>query len=224
MRAILMAWILAALAGVSGCATGGALRLPGVLERPGTVGAVPAAGPSSVAVLDFSFGGSPPYEIGRDYDRARSIVWGENPGKAVADLVADVLNERGVSAVRVAAGSGVPAEAAARVWGNVDTFRVEARKMGSMRVEVEIRSSVAVTVQGEGGSAPPGWKSTVASEYVMTDPLFVTAASVGDAVNAAANAVAEEAVRRLATAGVVAMPLEPSGPTGAPHPGGPGGR
>lgn len=220
MRAFRLACILAAFAGVSGCVAGSVLHLPGELERPGKKAPAPTAGgPPVVAVQDFAFEGSAPYTIGRDFDQARSIVWKENPGVELPDLIAAVLNEKGVRAVRIPAGSKAPADASARVWGSVDGFRVEARKRGSMRVEVEYRSIVSVTVRAEGGGAPPGWKSTVASDYVMTDPVFVTPDGVREAVNASANAVAEETVRRLVAAGVVELPPESSG---EPPPAGPG--
>jgi len=195
---------LAVFVGGSGCVTGKVLTLPGDLARPETRGAAQAtaAGPA-VAVLDFTFTGAPSHEIGRDFDHARAIVWKGDPGKTMPDLIAGVLNEKGFHAVRVASGEAVPADAIARVWGAVDKFRVEARKTGSLRLTVELAASVSLTVYGTGGSAPPDWNSTVVSDYWTQDPFFVTPDGVRDAVNGAANAVAEETVRKLVAAGVI---------------------
>jgi hypothetical protein len=207
---------LALVVGVSGCVTGKVLTLPGELGRPPKQKTVNGAGGwPSVAVLDFSFPGVSPHEIGRDFDHARTIVWKGEPGKAMADLVVDVLNEKGVRAVRVSDESAVPADVAAKVWGSVEKFRVDARKMGSLKMKVEMAASVSVTVYGSGGTAPTGWSSAVASDYVMTDPLFVTPDGIRDTVNGAANAVAEETVRRLLNAGVITIPSgAPSVPPG----------
>lgn len=204
--------LLAAVVGLSGCVSGNVLTLPGELSRPGKKGPVTgAAGVPAVAVLDFAFPGTPPFEVGRDFDHARAIVWKMDPGKEVPDLIADALNEMGVRAVRVSRESSVPADAIASVWGSVDRFRVDARKTGSLKMKVESTGSVSVTVHGSGGTAAPGWNSTVASEYWTTEPLFVTPEGVRDAVNGAANAVAEEVARRLIAAGVVTPPPSPSG-------------
>jgi hypothetical protein len=198
---------LALVVGVSGCVTGKVLTLPGELERPRQKETVKEAGGwPAVAVLDFTFAGASPHEIGRDFDHARAIVWKGEPGKALADLIAEVLNEKGVHAVRVSDGSAVPADVGAKVWGSVEKFRVEARKTGSLKMKVESAASVSVTVHGSGGTAPMGWSSAVASDFVTTDPLFVTPDGIRDTVNGAANAVAEETVRRLLKAGVVTVP------------------
>ena len=111
----------------------------------------PTEGPA-VAVLDFAYAGTPPYEIGRDFDHARSIVWKGDPGKALADLVADVLKEHGIPAVRVSSESEVPPAAAARVWGRVDELKVSTIRTGSLRVSVEVTVSVAVTLFASGGT------------------------------------------------------------------------
>lgn len=187
----------------TGCVTGKVLYLPGDLSRP-TAGtpAGTAEGPA-VAVLDFSYAGTPPYEIGRDFDHARSIVWKSDPGKALADLVADVLAEQGIPAVRVSSDSEVPPAAAARVWGRVDELRVSTKKTGSFRLTVEVSASVTATLYAAGGSTPPGWSSSLSSDYLYAEPLFVTPDLVRTAVSGAANAVAEEAVKRLIAAGAV---------------------
>ncbi len=213
-RAVRLAVVLVAIAGISGCVTGRYLRLQGKLERPGQRAQTPqAAAAPEVAVLDFAYQGGPPYEIGRDYDHARTITWPGNPGKEMADLVASVLREKGIATTRVSAAYAVP-PGAARVWGTVDRFHVDVKKPGSLRIDVESAASVAVTVHGAGGRSPAEWTSKVTSDYTMTDPVFVMPSGVRNAVNAAANAVAEEAVRRLIAAGVVVPP--PAPPAGAP--------
>lgn len=201
-RVVRMFLALAVFVGGSGCVTGKVLTLPGDLARPETRGTArtTATGPA-VAVLDFTFAGAPPHEIGRDFDHARAIVWKGNPGKAMPDLIAGVLNEKGFRAVRVSSGAEVPADAVARVWGSVDKFRVETRRKS--KIKVESAASVTLTVYGTGESAPPNWNTTVASDYWTEDPFFVTPEGVRDAVNGTANAVAEETVRRLVAAGVL---------------------
>jgi hypothetical protein len=207
--------LFAAIAGVSGCAPGKVLTLPGDLARSVQKGpAQGTEGSPAVAVLDFTFVGAPSYEIGRDFDHARPIVWKRDPGKAVSDLVADVLIESGVRAVRVSSAPAFPGDAAAMVWGSVDRFRVDARKTGSLKLSVESKASVSVTVYASGGKAPPGWNSVVASEIWTTEPLFITPEGVQDALNRAANAVAEEVVRRLEAAGVILLPPSPAGLSG----------
>ena len=206
-RVVRVILTLAAFVGLSGCVTGNVLHMPGELARPGKQGPgqVPAGAPV-VAVLDFTFAGTAPHEIGRDYDHAREIVWKGDPGKTMADLIAGVLGEKGVRAVRVPAGGTAPADAGARVWGTVDTFRVEARKKGTLKTTVEYAATVSVTVHGSGGTAPAGWNSAVSSSYWTQDALVVTPEEVRDTVNGAANAAAEETVRRLVAAGVIALP------------------
>jgi len=216
IRVLLIPAALLFLSG-GGCVTGKILYLPGEFSRPAT--GLPAAVPEGpeVAVLDFAYAGTPPYEIGRDFDHARSIVWKGDPGKAMADLVADVLAERGVPAVRVASESDLSRAVAARVWGRVDELRVSAKKTGSLRLTVEVEASVTATLYAAGGGAPPGWSSNLSSDFVSNEPLFVTAASVHAVVDGAASAVAEEAVKRLIAAGVVR-------PQDAPRNPAPGGR
>ncbi len=146
--------VLVAIAGLSGCAPGKVLTMPGELGRPGKTAAVQGAlDAPEVAVLDFTFPGAPPHEIGRDFDRARKILWKGDPGKAIPDLIAAVLNEKGVRSVRVSAGGAVPANAVATVWGDVDQFAVETKRSGTLRVKVELAASVSVTLQGSGGRA-----------------------------------------------------------------------
>jgi hypothetical protein len=214
IRVVRVILTLALGLGVSACVTGKVLHLPGELARPGTGGAEQGTvGFPTVAVLDFNYAGDPPHEIGRDFDHARTIVWKQDPGKAIPDLIADVLTEKGLRAVRVPAGGAIPAAAAAKVWGSVDKFHVDARKTGSLRMTVKLAASVSITVFGSGGNALPGWSSSVASDYWTEEPFFVTPDGLRNAVNGAANAVAEETVGTLVAAGVISLPPEPSSGT-----------
>lgn len=205
IRCLLLPVAVLLLSG-TGCVTGKVLYLPGDLYRP-TAGmpAAPPEGPE-VAVLDFSYAGTPPYEIGRDFDHARSIVWESEPGKVLADLVAGVLEEQGISALRVSSESDVPPAAVAKVWGRVDELRVSSKKTGSLRLTVEVSASVAATLFASGGAAPPGWSSSLSSDFLSTEPLFVSPSAVQAAVSGAANAVAEEAVKRLFASGAIHRP------------------
>src|SRR3972149_3789199 len=152
LRFVRAVFLLAAIAGLSGGAPGTVLPLPGDLARSGQKGPVRGTeGPPAVAVLDFAFAGAPSYEIGRDFDHARPIVWKRDIGKAVPDLVADVPTESGVRAVRVSSEAAVPGDAVAKVWGSVDRFRVDARKTGSLKLTVESAAAVSVTVYASGG-------------------------------------------------------------------------
>ena len=218
LRFVRVALLLAAIAGVSGCAPGKVLTLPEDLASSGRKGPVGGTeGFPTVAVLDFAFAGTPSDEIGRDFDHARPIVWKRDPGKAMSDLVADALNKSGVHAVRVSSEAAAPGNAVAKVWGSVDKFRVDARKTGSLKLSVESKASVSVTVYASGGNAPPGWNSAVGSENWTTEPLFVTPEGVQGALNGAAKTVADEVVRRLAAAGVIVPPPSPAAlPGGEP--------
>ncbi|MGB7630284.1 MAG: hypothetical protein WBM29_04285, partial [Candidatus Deferrimicrobium sp.] len=84
---------------LSACAAGSSLHVPGDLSRPARAVA-PAAGAPQALVSDFTYAAAPDRIIGRDFDHVRSIVWNGEPGKAMADLVAAVLRERGVATVR----------------------------------------------------------------------------------------------------------------------------
>jgi len=196
---VLLLWM-----GVCGCVTGKVLYLPGCPARPAAQAAQRAEGVPAVAVLDFTWEGSPSFEVGRDYDQVRPIVWKGNPGKTIADLIADVLAEKGVPTVRATGEADVPAGVPAKVWGRVEEFRVNVKRVETLKVEAE--SVVAFRVFGSGGAAPPGWSSAVSSTYWFTDPLFITPEGTLQAVNGAANSAAEEGVRRLAETGVVVMP------------------
>ncbi|GAB4361392.1 MAG: hypothetical protein Kow00128_00130 [Deltaproteobacteria bacterium] len=202
IRALLLPVAVLLLAG-AGCVTGKVLYLSGDLYRPGTGSPGPPAEGAEVAVLDFAYAGTPPYEIGRDFDHARSIVWKGDPGKSLADLIADALRERGIPVVRAASDADLPRPVSARVWGRVDELRVSTKKTGSLRLTVEVAASVKATLHASGGNAPQGWSSSLSSDFVSNEPLFTTAGSVHEGINAAANAVAGEAVKRLVAAGVI---------------------
>ena len=187
---------------LSGCVTGNVLTIPRGLAREATP-VPPGAGAPVVAVLDFSWTGAPSGEIGRDYDHARTIVWTGDTGKQMADLIAGALAEKGIAAVRVAGEADVPAGVPARVWGSVEEFRVNVKRVGTVRVEEE--AITTLKIQGAGPGAAPGWASTVSSAY-KDDYTHVTPYVVYDALNGAANDAADEAVRRLLEAGVVSVP------------------
>jgi hypothetical protein len=198
----LLASTIAILA--AGCATSSVLQVKGGLARPAARGPGFGSAGKAVAIADFATAGKAGGEIGRDFDRARPITWSGSPGKAIPDLVALVLFEKGVPVVRVADEASAPPDAAAKVWGRVDAFRVDAKRAGTFKIEDA--AHVAVTVYGTGGGAPPQWSSAVASDYWSTDAFFVTEAGALDALAGAANAVAEEVVKRLISAGVIPAP------------------
>lgn len=193
-------------AGMGGCVTGKVLTLSEGPTRPSSSSAMTKTKGSapSVVVLDFAWEMNPSSEIGRDYDHVRSIVWEGNPGKAMADLVAAVLSEKGISAVRAAGESGMPPDVPSKVWGRVETFRVDVKR--SRMVTVDIEAVSAVKIHGSGPGAPAGWNTSVSYTSGYTEPMFVTPEEVLQAINRAANTVAEEGVRRLIEAGVVAAP------------------
>lgn len=201
---------------LAGCMSGNVLGVKGGLARPEKTVPGPGVSGRTVAVLDFSYapaaaGGAG--EIGRDYDHVRAIVWDGAPGKAVPDLIALVLVEKGVPVVRVGTEAEVPPDIEGRVWGRVDDFRVDSRRKGTVNVEDAAR--VAVTLMASGPGVPSGWSSQVASEYWVTDAVFVSSQGVREAINGAANAAAEEAFRRLVNAGLVPAPREaPAAPAG----------
>lgn len=202
LLSILPAVLLAA--GMSGCVSGKVLTLHEGPTRPAgkTVSRAEGTAPS-VAVLDFSWEENPSSEIGRDFDHVRSIVWKGNPGKAMADLLAAALSEKGIPSVRAAGDAEVPAGVSTIVRGRVEKYRVDVKR--SKMVTVDIEAVVALKIQGSGPGAPPGWSTDIASTYGYAEPLFVMAGDVIHAVNRAANAVAEEGVRRLMESGVIVL-------------------
>jgi hypothetical protein len=184
---------------LSACAAGSSLHVPGDLARP-TRAVAPAAGAPQAVVADFSYAAGPDGVLGRDFDRVRPIAWKGEPGKAMADLVAAVLGERGVATVR----RGVDAQGAGgvpvRISGVVRRFEVNTRRTGGVTVTTEATVSVTLTAEGPGLSGPS--EHTVTSSASLDD-LFVTPDDLREALMSAANAVAEEAARKLLEAKVV---------------------
>jgi hypothetical protein len=196
--------VLLPLLALAACAPGNRLYVPGDLTRPPGA-AKRGEGIPQVAVADFAYTApsQTPEVIGRDYDQVRQILWKGNPGTAMADLVADVLAERGIPAVRVR----TVAEAAGRlpfvVGGSVRRFEVNARRGGTFSVLTEATVTVALSVSGSSVSRP--WETTVTSGTTLQD-LFAVPDDLRRALQSAANSAAEEAVRRLQEGGVTASP------------------
>ena len=184
---------------LSACAAGSTLSVPGDLARPARAVA-PAASAPRVVVADFSYAAAPDNVIGRDFDRVRPIVWKGEPGKAMANLVASVLVERGVAAVRQSADAQGAEAVPMRISGVVRRFEVNTRRTGGLSVVTEATVSLTVTAEGPGLSAPS--EQTVTSSSSFQD-LFVTPDGLREALMPTANAVAEEAARKLLEAKVV---------------------
>jgi len=151
-------------------------------------------------VADFSYAATPDGVIGRDFDRVRPIAWKGAPGKAMADLVAGVLVERGVTVVRRGADAQGSEADPVRISGVVRRFEVNTRRTGNMSVVTEATVSLTVTAEGPGLSGPS--EQTVTSTASLSD-LFVTPDELREALMSTANAVAEEAARKLLEAKVV---------------------
>jgi hypothetical protein len=184
---------------LSACAMGTSLHVPGELTRPARAVA-PAPGAPQAVIVDFSYAAAPDGVIGRDFDRARPIVWKGAPGKAMADLVAGVLGESGVAAVRRGANAQGAETFPVRISGVVRRFEVNARRTGDLSVATEATVSLIVTAEGPGLSGPS--EQTVTSSTSLSD-LFVTPDDLREALMSTANAVAEEAARKLLEAKVV---------------------
>ncbi len=201
---VFLSAVLLLAAGTGGCISSQVLYLPGDPARPAANKAPAPGGGPAVAVLDFGWEGSPSFEIGRDYDQVRPIVWKGNPGKNVADLIAAVLAEKGIPAIRTRSEREIPSGVPATVWGRIEEFRVDVKRVGTVKVEAE--AVVKAKVEGSGGTVSPGWSSQVGATYWFADPLFITPEGTLQAVSGAANSVAEETVRRLIESGVVSPP------------------
>jgi hypothetical protein len=184
---------------LSACAMGTSLHVPGELTRPARAVA-PAPGAPQAVIVDFSYAAAPDGVVGRDFDRARPIVWKGAPGKAMADLVAGVLGESGVAAVRRGANAQGAETFPVRISGVVRRFEVNARRTGGLSVATEATVSLTVTAEGPGLSGPS--EQTVTSSMSLSD-LFVTPDDLREALMSTANAVAEEAARKLLEAKVV---------------------
>jgi len=196
---------------LAACAPGNRLYVPGGLTRPPGA-AAHGEGYPRAAVADFSYAPSAgePGVIGRDYDQVREIVWKGDPGKAMADLVADVLAERGVPTVRVKAGTPPDGSVPYRISGAVRRFEVNTRRGGMLTVMTEATVGLALSVSGPAVSRP--WETAVTSGTTEQNVVPVPE-DLRKALQSAANAAAEEAARRLQEGGVAA----------APSPGGKGG-
>ncbi len=185
---------------LSACAAGSSLHVPGDLTRPARGDVAPAAGGPQALITDFSFTAAPDGLIGRDFDRARPIVWNCEPGKGMADLVAGALEERRVPIVR----RGTDAEGAkgvpVRISGVVRRFEVNTRRTGNLTVITEANVSLTITAEGPGISG--SMEKTITSSASLSD-LFVTPDDIREALISAANTVAEEAARTLIEAKVV---------------------
>ena len=175
------------------------MHVPGDLARPARTVA-PAAGAPQVVVADFSYAAAPDGVVGRDFDRVRPIVWKGEPGKAMADLVAGVLGESGVAVVRRGADAQGAEAVPVRISGVVRRFEVNARRSGGLSVVTEATVSMTVTAEGPGLSGMS--EKTVTSSTSLSD-LFVTPDDLREALMTTANAVAEEAARKLLEAKVV---------------------
>jgi hypothetical protein len=178
---------------LSACAAGSSLHVPGDLARPARAVA-PAAGAPQAVVADFSYAAAPDGVVGRDFDRVRPIVWKGEPGKAMADLVAGVLGESGVASVRRGADAKGAEAVPVRISGVVRRFEVNTRRTGGLSVVTEATVSLTVTAEGPGLSGPT--EKTVTSSVSLSD-LFVTPDDLREALMSTANAVAEEAARKL---------------------------
>ena len=178
---------------LSACAAGSTLYVPGDLTRPARAVAHAPGAPQAV-VVDFTYAAAPDGVVGRDFDRARPIVWKGAPGKAMADLIAGVLGESGVATVRLGAGAQGAEAIPVRISGVVRRFEVNTRRTGNMTVVTEATVSLTVTAEGPGLSGPS--EQAVTSSASLTD-IFPTPDDLREALMSTANAVAEEAARKL---------------------------
>ncbi len=185
---------------LSACAVGSTLHVPGDLVRPAVAAPRPAGAPQAV-IADFTFTAAPDNTLGRDFDRARPIVWKGEPGKAMADLVAGALRENGVATIRGGADAQGAGAVPVRISGVVRRFEVNSRRGGTFSVVNEATVGIVVTAEGPGLSGPT--EQTVTSSASLQD-LFVTPDDLYEVLLSTANAVAEEAARKLLEAKVVA--------------------
>jgi hypothetical protein len=185
---------------LSACFSGSSFLVPGDLTRP--PGAVaPAARAPQAVVADFSYAAAAGGVIGRAFDRGRPIVWMGEPGKAMADLVAGVLEESGVAAVRRGADVQSAEAVPVRISGVVRRFEVNTRRTDGLIVVTEVIVSLTVTAQGPGLSGPS--EQTVTSNTSLRGLFVITSDDLREALMSTANAVAEEAARKLLEAKIV---------------------
>ncbi|HEX7524638.1 MAG TPA: hypothetical protein VF357_10565, partial [Candidatus Deferrimicrobium sp.] len=124
-------------------------------------------------------------------------------GKAMADLVAGVLGERGVATVRRGADPQGAEAVPVRISGVVRRFEVNTRRTGDLTIVTEATVSLTITADGSGVSRP--LEETVTSSASLSD-LFVTPDDLHQALMTTANTAAEEAARKLLEAKVVSPP------------------
>ena len=184
---------------LSACATGSTLHVPGDLTRPARA-VPPAMGAPQAVVADFAYTGVGEGVVGRDFDRARPIVWKGEPGKTMADLVAGVLGERGVATVRGGPDARGAEALPVRISGVVRRFEVNSRRTGSFTVVTEAVVTLTVTVESPGTSGP--MEKTVTSSTSLSD-FLPTPDDLRTALLSTANTVAEETARILLEAKVV---------------------
>ena len=184
---------------LSACATGSTLHVPGNLTRPPRAVA-PVAGAPQAVIADFSYAAVGEGVIGRDFDRARPIVWKGEPGKTMADLVAGVLGERGVATIRGGADAQGTEALPVRISGVVHRFEVNSRRTANFTVSTEAVVTLTVTVEGPGTSGP--MEKTVTSSTSLSD-FLPTPDDLRTALLSTANTVAEETARILLEAKVV---------------------
>ena len=184
---------------LSACAAGSTLHVPGDLTRPARAVA-PRGGAPQAMITDFSYAAAPNGVVGRDFDRARTIAWNGEPGKAMADLVAAVLGERGVATVRKGADAQGAETVPVRISGVLRRFEVNTRRTGAFKVSTEATVSLTIMVESPGISGP--LEKTVTSSTSLPD-FIVTPDDIREALISAANTVAEEAARTLIEAKVV---------------------
>ena len=184
---------------LSACAAGSTLHVPGDLTRP-VPAVAPRGGAQQAVIADFSFTAIGEGVVGRDYDRARTIVWSGEPGKTMADMVAAALEERGVATVRQRAGAKTAETAPVRISGVLRRFEVNSRRTGNFTVITEATVSLTITVESPGFSGP--LEKTVTSSASLSD-FFPTPDDLREALMSSANTVAEEAARTLIEAKVV---------------------
>lgn len=185
---------------LAACAIGDQVIVPGELKRPPDAAKAPVAAPQ-VVVLDFEHTAPAPGVVGRDFDHVRPIEWKGEPGKAMADLVAGVLAEKGVGVFRVALDGPALGTGLVRVTGQVRRFEVNARRRGGVKIVNEAAVSLTVTAAGGSLSAPVSFTATSSAS---ADDMFVTEDGLRQVLFSCANSAAEEVARRLLEAGAVA--------------------
>jgi hypothetical protein len=184
---------------LSACATGSTMHVPGDLTRPaGEV--TPRGGAPQAMIADFAFAPIAEGVVGRDFDRARTIAWSGEPGKAMADLVAAVLGERGVATVRQGADPKGFVATPVRISGVLRRFEVNSRRTGNFTVTTEATVSLTVTAEGPGISG--SLEKTVTSTGSLSD-FIPTPDDVRQVLMSTANSVAEETARTLIEAKIV---------------------